>query len=76
MVGSILLVQKLHEQCSVFLFIRLFTFLTNNTSLALIGRNPFRACFQKKRQENSLKKSRHMTSKNNLSHCAAQHKII
>ena len=31
-------------------FIRLFTFLTNNTSLALRGRNPFRAClfiFQK-----------------------------
>ena len=35
----------LHDQCSVHLFIRLFSFLTNNTSLALIGRNPFRACF-------------------------------
>jgi hypothetical protein len=35
----------LHDQCFVLLFIRLFTFLTNNTSLALIGRNPFRACF-------------------------------
>ena len=35
----------LHDQCSVLLFIRLFTFLTNNPSLALIGRNPFRACF-------------------------------
>ena len=36
----------LHDQCSVLLFIRLFTFLTNNTSLALIGRNPFRACLK------------------------------
>ena len=35
----------LHDQCSVLLFIRLFTLLTNNTWLVLIGRNPFRACF-------------------------------
>ena len=38
-------IKILHDQCSVLLFIKSFTFFTNNTLLALIGRNPFRACF-------------------------------
>ena len=38
-------IKILHDQCSILLFIKSFTFFTNNTLLALIGRNPFRACF-------------------------------
>ena len=52
---------KLHDPCSVLLFIRSFTFLSNNTSIALIGRNPFRACFYKNEETTKLEIWHHLT---------------
>ena len=56
-------IKILHDQCSVLLFIKSFTFFTNNTLVALIGRNPFRACLSCSAHTNNQYKSRIFTTK-------------